>query len=254
MNRLLVIASLCGVLLSSAGTVHALDWYALGFYCSNCTTPGNHNRLFDDGLHGDGAAGDGVYGANIVSDLPAGRYLWSATLDPIVTGWPQCGCSNVQYAFVWTTGPGDVVHFAFDTRGNGWIPLNGAASDHDAPAPAPLEAGIDYGCCVRFGTPSQVAAASPNGTIWEAIALIPAAGNHRYFFRTTDDAVRFTPSYNRACDCSFDEEPGGIFTTAAPNLYVRLQFDRAVGRMRAEILGPTPTNASTWGRIKATYR
>jgi hypothetical protein len=241
------------------------EYYVLGAFCSTCGNPSSQNLLFDDGLHQDSAAGDGLFGADIVIDRPAGSYQWIVGSTPDFgfpgTIWPDCPCSTPisVYARLWTTGPGDVVHFTFDRRSSpfgSWIPSrNSVATDHALPSPPAFTVGIDFEYDPRISPPQITAPATRSGSIWEAIVLIPIARSHPYAFYST--GVIFMLTYNGACTtqgCSPGEQPTGRFTTTQANSYVRLQFDEALGRMRSEVLGPTPVPNRSWGTIKTLYR
>lgn len=212
--------------------------------------------LHDDGLHGDGAAGDGLFGADIAVDKPAGNYLWNVGN---IYSWgqlpvlPYCGCVSTMAGVsrLWTTGPGDVVHFTLDTRNNGWSPRSGIACDHGRPTNAPLVVVPDY---------SELYALPPtypltrSGTVWSGVATIALTGLHSYAFMAADQTVLFTTSYNMSCGCYAGENPIGTFSTTVANSDVLFEFDEATGRMRTTLLGPTPTLKGSWGALKAIYR
>lgn len=247
------------VLMCLASPVFA-QLYVLGSFCSNCTTPGNHNRLYDDGLHNDGAAGDGVFGADITIDQPAGAYNWHVSSgDPFGPAYPYCWCLPpyvITAARLWTTGPGDVIHFSHSAGSShsGWWPLIAVGTDHGTPDGLTMEVGIDAQWDPWFNPPQQTAAATKVGSIWEAVMLVANAGFHTYWFQTPDRSAIFTGSYNGHCGCFLGEQPVAQFTTSAPNTHVRFQFDEARGIMRHELVVATPTARTSWGTLRAMYR
>src|SRR5262245_54113465 len=88
--------------------------YAFGDYCTSCGGSSAANQFYDDGLHDDGAAGDGVFGAIVTVDKPAGGYRWWADSANHFSMTPSCWCTTGGWnpgARVYTTGPGDVIHF-----------------------------------------------------------------------------------------------------------------------------------------------
>jgi hypothetical protein len=258
MHRLLAI--LIG---SALLAVPALCYSQLHVYtgcCSSCGTGTSLNQLYDDGLHNDGAAGDAVYGVDITVDQPAGSYLWAVAGSQYGCGsgaYPYCWCTSCLHSPVrlWTTGPGDVIHFTYDPRGiGGWTPSPGIACDHGMPSRGTaLQLVMDWGPELYPGT---VYAANRYGTLWGRVVTIAQAGRYWYAFSTVDGSILFTQSYNTRCGggCFSGEEPTSSFTTTVANTDVLFQFDESTGRMRAVVLGVTPVQSRTWGRMKTLYR
>ncbi len=248
--RPLLVLSIGTVLLSWAGPASAA-WYVYGSFCANCWTPGSHNQLHDDGAHGDGAAGDGVFGVDIVVDQPPGPFQWFVSTESILgTSFPQLWCSPPPtYAALYTSAAGEVVHFSFDTRDNGWYPTYAVATDHAWPTAAPLEAVLGY----LLENPTFHPTVK-TGDVWTATVMVPLAGSHLYAFRASDGSEYFAGAYNGLTGCTFGEHAQTSFTTTVPNSWVRLHFDESVGRMRAEVVDVTSAKPATWGAVKSIYR
>ena len=246
-----------------ASTAARADYFAYGNLCSTCTTLGDHNRFYDDGLHDDGAAGDGLFGATVISDVPAGTYQWMAITsisDIFVSGstLPRCPCSPVNLQSpVWSQGSGDVIQLRIDTRNNGWVPQPSIASNRGRPTTAPLmmRAGFFGQDIFFYPNFSEFSALTTQvGTVWEATVLFPDPTGRHYAFIATDGSIIFTLAYSTYCGCPSGEQPMATFSTSQPNTYVRFEFDEFTGRMRAEPVVATPTQKTSWGKIRAMYR
>ena len=230
--------------------------YALGDYCTSCSSASAANQFYDDGLHDDGAAGDGVLGAIVTVDKPAGGYQWwvnSAAPPPFGLIYPSCGCSMGAPARLYTAGPGDVIHFRLNghSPGTGWGG-QAFACDHGLPSGAHLEASYFI---IENYPPTPWFAATHVGSIWRTTVTVPTAGTSSIAFRAQEDhGAYFSQTYNAWCGCQPNEQPYVRFTTTEPNSDVVLEFDEATGLQRATVLGPTPTHRSTWGAIKTIYR
>ena len=192
----------------------AQPYYVRGSFCSTCQSPNAANQFYDDGLHGDGAAGDGIWGAIITVDQPAGRYSWCVAQEVfqpgfLFCGWPSCWCeSGGQVAFLWTSGPGDAIHFRYGSVtdpswGGQWL----SAGPHGVPPGTNLavEFGPFYGLCTwpqaGTGHPAQL-----NGTTWQRVVTIPTPGTYRMRFQTLEDVpgdqggpVFYSDPYNAMC-------------------------------------------------------
>lgn len=255
MKRMSIV--LCGVLLAaSAMGAHAQSYVFTGA-CTGCGWyQANPPQLYDDGLHGDGAAGDGLYGANIVVDKPAGGYYWQVGGLNSGPTMPHCWCTSglVGQCWVYTSGPGDVVHFAYDTRTRpgGWTPGPALSSDHGIAAGATLSAIPNFDPWTWGGTGY---AATLTGTIWAVTVTVPNPSTYAYMFRTSDGHT-LGLEYNGQCGggCSPDEEPMARYTTTDANSDVRFEYDTATGQMRAVVLGVSPTVRRSWGTLKGLYR
>lgn len=225
--------------------------------CSACIMADNTTLLFDDGLHGDGAAGDGVAGAYVTVDKPAGKYYWyvgSEDCMDIAAARPSCWTCGVPpvYLSVWTTGPGDVVHFVVDNRprSGGWDGC-GLACDHGMPSGSQLEL---YWWNEAYGAYGYVPA-QKQGSIWQSFVRLPRAGSNHYNF-VSRSVVSFNLMYNGWCGCTDWRDPAGKPTiyTSQPDTDVLFQFDEESGLMRAIEGGITPAQRTTWGALKQIYR
>jgi hypothetical protein len=235
-------------------------YYARGnFYCasnlSGITAPdscygyGPAVMLYDDGQHGDGADGDGIYGAWVTSNQPAGRREfkvanadWTFNI-PNVPGWPTWN------GVVFTSGPGDVVHFRLDmsSPGYGWVPEISVSNDHAYPPGAQLEL---MGSAPELGAWSAGLLAQHTGNVWSCLATIATPGTYEYKFRVLGDwnVVNFGIDYDHM------QGRNGTFITTAPNTEMVIQFDELTGRVRAIDNHSVAARRSSWGRLKAIYR
>jgi hypothetical protein len=232
----------------AAGPYYARGDYFAGTGGTWGTEAGN--QLFDDGLHGDGAAGDGVYGANVVSDQPAGIYGFKIANSDWSEAWPSNPTYALSNAVVWTSGPGDVVHFSLDTNlvGDGWQPAqNAVATDHFAPHGTAFEV---IGSAPETGNWNSGVAAGKVGSLMRVEVQIATPGSYQYKFRATGtwDVCNFGVHYNMFNGDNF------TYTTTLANAYVRFEMDLATGRGRAVESPTTDAKSSTWGRIKRLYR
>lgn len=247
------------LLLGIASAAHSQPLYVIGNFCSTCEATSPANQLYDDGLHRDGAAGDGVWGADIVSDRSAGSYYFyfgSAFRDiqfPITQP-----CAPVA-AWLWTSGPGETIHFQFGGAHPAevgvlgtWFPEWAGSSDHSIPAGAV----VDF---VLFGTGVPAGGfkvrATKVGSIWSALWRSPGwpydSAGGTYFVLATP-GQRFHQSYNGGCFWETLEVP--VYWHAPAGQTVLFEFDEATGQFRNTTLGPTPGRRSTWGEVKAHYR
>lgn len=255
MNRLLLTLVAFTLLAApSLAQAQGYVYHVFGSFCSSCFNPTSVNQLYDDGLHDDGAAGDGVFGAFITIDKPAGRYGWLYAVEYGFGGEPSCWCSPtlVGAAQLWTTGPGDVVHFHYrgSPPGPGWGG-QAVACDHGVPPGAQLEVAFPlwYDENPPTGYPAYRV-----GTYWQQVITVPVPGTQPMMFRTLDRSVLYSDTYNAWCGCSPGEQRFVMFTTVQPNSDVLFQFDEVTGRQRAIELGPTPVRTTSWGQIKTLYR
>ena len=246
-------------LLACAHPARAQQQYVIGNFCSTCMEIGPHNQLYDDGLHGDGAAGDRVWGADIVSDVPAGSYFFyfgSAVGD---IQFPRTlPCAPVS-ATLWTSVPGETIHFQSGGAhpGSGvmpgtWFPEWAGSSDHSIPAGAVLEFVLFSSAAPPGGWRCR---ATRDGSMWSGVwrapAELPSGAGGTYFVLATP-GLRFHESYNGGCFWELLEMP--VYWNAPAGQLVLFQFDEATGQFRNSIAGPTPARRSTWGEIKTLYR
>lgn len=234
------------------------DRYVVGDFCEACLEfpPADACRLYDDGLHGDGAAGDQLYGAAITVDRPAGVYHWY-TGTPCGTTFtcfndmiPTCWCSTPpDYASFWTSGPGEIVQFLLDLRPRteGWQGC-GLANDHGMPAGTEFDVLVDP---PYADPPYGQFAASRTGTLWSCLIRFPVPGTHSYVFIARDRSVTFGLTYNAGCSACFPGEARlPTFRTTAPDTDVLMQFDESTGLVRALVGGVTPALGTSWGALK----
>jgi len=223
------------LLLTCAASVHAAGpYYARGDYYAGTAGTWNvdaGNQLHDDGLHGDGAAGDGVYAGDVTSDQPAGVHGFKVANADWSENWPNDIYRPYENARVWTSGPGDVVHFRLDTNaGTGWSPSIGVATDHDAPVGTTFEligGDPELGGWTGPGVPLTV-----TGSVLSAEVTLAAAGTHSFRFAAQGDwhVCMFGVLYNMD-NVSPDV---GVFTSPATvaGSHVGFVFDRATGQAR----------------------
>jgi len=224
------------LLLLAAACAHAAGpYYARGDYYAGSTATWSFdagNQLYDDGLHGDGAAGDGVYAGDVTSDQPAGVHGFKIANADWTQNWPNDVYRPYENARVWTSGPGDVVHFHLDTNPHGtWQPDVGVATDHDAPPGTVFEligGDPELGGWTGPGVPLTV-----EGTLMHAEVTLAAAGTHAFRFAAQGDwhVCMFGVLY----DMDNVSPDRGVFTTPATvaGSQVRFEFDRATGQARA---------------------
>jgi hypothetical protein len=242
--------ALLGTLLASsllAATALAGPWFAKGdFYCApGCWNSDGGNEMFDDGLNGDGGPGDGIHGRTVVPDQNGGRHEykvamcdWSQSYHPFCNLW------------VWTAGPGDPVLFTYDTNvyADGWVPTTNIAwTDHYAPAGTMFEV---IGSAPETGSWGSGQAANLSGGVWSRFLTVAAPGNYDYKFRAVGDWNVMNIGGEGGAPCGFNAS----YTTVVPNTDVLFEFNSMTGRVRAVVLGPTPTGKTSWGQLKTIYR
>ena len=209
------------------------------------------NELLDDGQHGDGAAGDGVYGAAVASDQAPGRHEFKIANADWSRTWPNDPRYPTVNAQLWTTVPGETVHFWLDTNlvGEGWQPTQHAvATDHFAPPGTVFEVmGSDPETGNWSGTPL---AAIPQGALWRAVTTIAAMGDHEFKFRAAGrwDLCNFGRDYNLPTGLNFS------FTTSQPGTEIVFELDTATGRGRAVQAGSIAVQSTTWGALKSRFQ
>lgn len=253
-------ASLALALVATAGA-QADPYYVRGnFYChegasgvggpDNCWGWDAGNEMFDDGLHGDGAAGDGVYGAYVTCDQAAGRLEWKIGTTDWSEAYPTSPYDLFANAVLFTSGPGDVIHFTLDTRyipGDWQPPFYAVACDHAMPPGTTLEL---MGSAPEMGAWTTPVSLDHVGNRWQRLMTIAAPGTYEFKIRAagTWDVVAFGYDYNNT------QGRNGFCVTTLPFTDVLFQLDEVLGRVRAIELGPTPTRVSPWGALKVLYR
>jgi hypothetical protein len=230
-------------------------YYARGDFYAGANGTWNFddgNRLYDDGLHGDGAAGDDVFAGDVVSDQPAGHHDFKIANADWGENWPGDPNRPLVNGQLWTSGPGDVVHFRLDTNpaSDGWQPVWPAvATDHGMPNGAEFEVmsnAPEFGAWGGPGVPAIQA-----GSTLRAEAVIATAGSYEFKFRVRDtwDLCDYGLRYNMT-----GSPENFTFTTTVPNAHVMFEMDLGAGRGRAFQFDPTPVRRVSWGRLKAKYR
>ncbi len=227
-KRLMAVMVVCFVT-GFARLSHAGPFYAVGdYYCApGCWGHNVGNELFDDGAHGDGAAGDNVSGGTVISDQAVGRHLFQIENPSIPAYFPSCS------TWVWTTGPGDAVHFLVTYR---CIPSSCGFlvwSDHYAPPGTTFEV---IGSAPELGNWMTGVPASLVSGVWTKTITIGAAGGYQFKFRASG-------TWN-VCNMGIDgNNPCGgdvIFYTDLPNTDVRFDFNTASGVVTATPIDPHP--------------
>ena len=253
---LLVLALLLIPALSLAG-----PYYVRGdFYChdgetgtsvtDNCWGYDAGNEMFDDGLHDDGAANDGVYGAWVTCDQAAGRREWKIALPDWSENYPQSFIDALANGVLFTTGPGDVIHFRLDQRFlfDGWQPFaNAVQCDHALPPGAELDV---IGAAPELGSWITGVPLFHAGRGYQRVITIATPGTYEFKIRVAGrwDVANFGPDYNNT------QGRNALVTTTYPNSDVAFQLDEQLGRVRGLELGPVPARRTSWGQLKQLYR
>ena len=208
------------------------------------------NEMFDDGLHDDGAANDGIWGASVVSDQPAGRHEWKIALPDWSENFPNSPINSIANAVLFTSGPGDVVHFRFDRNFllDGWQPLYDAVQcDHALPPGTELEV---IGSAPELGNWISGVPLTHAGRGYQHFVTIATPGTYEFKLRVagTWDVAAFGYDYNNTSGRN------AIITTTYANSDVLFQLDEQLGRVRGIELGPVPVQRKTWGQLKSLFR
>jgi hypothetical protein len=175
--------------------------------------------------------------------MAAGTYGGKIATDDWSAGYPH---SN-QPVFI--SGPGDVVHWTFDTlvHYDGWLPAtNIVMNDHAIPAGTAFEV---IGDASETGGWASGVASTLTGDVWSAELVIATPGSYNVKFRKTGDC-----GLNVGSDGVGTNADNFGYTTTVDHEPVLLQFDQATGRMRVVVGSVTPTTKSTWGGLKSRYR
>ena len=254
------------VIVSQGATQPAAE-HVIGNFCSTCMELGSQNQLYDDGLHNDGAAGDGVWGVDITVDQPAGQYWFYYST--VAAYWHSIdyprtyACAPTIAANLWTTGPGDVIHFRLGgahTNPSGtywepgdWFPDYAMSTDHATPRGA----GISF----RLSNPAApsgywLVPATRHGTIWLSEWRIPDdvpfASLGGIYWVVATPGPSFIFSYNGYC-YYWNEDPTARWS-ASRGRTMWLVFDETTGQFQNSLLAPTPVQRTSWGALKAHYR
>jgi hypothetical protein len=186
----------------------------------------------------------GVWSGDVISPMAAGYYEGKIA----VADWSESYPGSNQPVFV--TGPGDIVHWTFDTNahGDGWLPDTDIAFNDHAVAPGMTFEVI--GAAPETGAWNTGVAATLNGDIWGVEIVIGTAGSYEVKFRKTGDW-----GINVGADGYGTNSANATYTTTMDNEPVLFEFNQATGRMRITVGGyATPTHDTTWGRVKSLYR
>ncbi len=186
----------------------------------------------------------GVWSADVASPMAAGYYEGKIA----VGDWSESYPNSNQPVFI--SGPGDIVHWTFDTNvyADGWLPATDIAYNDHAVAPGMTFEVI--GAAPETGGWASGVAATLNGDVWEVEIPIAAPGTYDVKFRKTGDW-----SINVGADGYGTNSNNASYTTTMVNEPVLFQFNQATGRMRCLVGGfATPTHDTTWGRLKSLFR
>jgi hypothetical protein len=193
------------------------------------------NILYDDGQHDDGIAGDGIHGGWVVTDQPAGWHDFKVANADWSENWPHHPYRPTDNARVWTTGPGDMIHFRLDLNARyDWQPAQGVATDHYAPPGTIFE--------LIGGDPETGAWTGPGiplveeGGLWTAQITYADEGIHLFRYRAqgTWEICQFGWTYNMSSTDPVD----GAFSvrTTGPDQEVRFRFDPVAGQAHAQFV------------------
>jgi hypothetical protein len=225
---------LIALMLVSAVAASAADWYARGGYYDSGWSADAGNLLTDPNA-------DGIYTGAVTSPMAAGYYEGKVALSDWSVSYPN---SN-QPVFI--SGPGDVVHWTFDTNtySDGWLPsTNIVMSDHAIPADMTFEV------MGSFNGWSGPVTATLTDYVWSAETMVATAGNYEAKFRQTGNW-----GINVGSDGYGTNSNNAGFTTTQDNQAVLFQFNQVTGRMRIVVGGwVVPTTNQTWGALKSLYR
>ncbi len=245
----------------SISAAHAGPWYVRGnYYCADSTNDpeaggtcwgwDGANEMFDDGLHGDDAPNDGIFGAYVPCTEPAGKLGFKVALNDWSESHPNSPIDVFANAVVYAGGPGDVIHFRFDTGyiGDGWQPYFDAVStDHGMPPGAQLEV---IGSAPETGSWNNGIPLNHIGQRWQQVIPIHTPGVYEFKIRVagTWSEVAFGYDYNNT------QGSNAVYQTLLPDTDVLFQFDEITGRVRGIELGQTPSARTSWGQLKTRYR
>lgn len=240
MNRTATTLMALALLSTFAATAIAQPWYVKGDYYDGGTgiwTDNSGNVMLDP-------MADLRFVRDVTSDQAAGKHEFKIATADWSVSYPGCN------SWVYTSGPGDVIHFTFDqnTYADGWYPsTNIIWNDHFAPPGTMFEV---IGSAPETGSWSSGPPATLVGGTWTLDLLIALAGSYEAKFRAvgTWDVCNVGNETNTPCG-------GNIpYTTNNPGETVRFEFDTATGRTRAYVLIATPNVRGSWGKVKTLYR
>lgn len=185
----------------------------------------------------------GVWTGAVTSPMAAGYYQGKIA----VGDWSESYPASDQPVFI--SGPGDVVHWSFDTNvhNDGWLPAQDIAmNDHAIPTGTTFEV---IGSAPETGGWGSGVACALTGDIWSVQITIGTPGTYDVKFRKTNDW-----SLNMGPDGFGTNAWNAQYTTTVSNTPVMFRFNQLTGRMRVDVGGVTPTTVGTWGALKALYR
>ena len=185
----------------------------------------------------------GVFTGAVTSPMAAGYYEAKVALGDWSASYPT---SSNQPVFI--TGPGDVVHWTFDTNthADGWLPASNFAINDHATTGLTFEV---IGAASETGSWGSGVAATLTGDIWGVSIVIGTAGTYDVKFRKTGDW-----SINAGADGFGTNTNNVSYTTTTPNEPVLFQFNQKTGRVRVLVGGASPTRSTSFGALKAQYR
>jgi hypothetical protein len=247
--------------MAARATVAPGPYYARGtFYCStalqgtgsasdSCYGYSSDLQLYDDGLHDDGAAGDSVYGCWVTTNQPAGTLEFKIANTDWTFNQPAVPAYPLLNALLFTSSPGEVIHFRLDlsTPAYGWLPAVAVSCDHGYPTGRRLEL---IGSAPELGNWAAGVPVDHIGSLWSKLVTIASPGTYQYKFRCegTWAYAGFGLFYNNV------QGDNGSFTTTAPNTDMVIQFDEVTGRIRAIPNQNVAVKHASWGQLKAVYR
>ena len=210
-------------------------------------------------FHGRGGYYDGSWSADAGNLMTVSGGVWTrAVTSPMAAGyyegkvavgdWSESYPSSNQPVFI--TGPGDIVTWTFDTNvyADGWLPASDIAYNDHMVAPGMTFEVI--GSAPETGSWGSGVASVLTGNIWEVQIVVATAGSYEVKFRKTGDW-----SINAGSSGYGTNSGNYAYTTTLPNQAVLYQLDQVTGRVRVVVGGyATPTQNSTWSRVKSLYR
>jgi hypothetical protein len=209
-------------------------FFAAGDFCADGWAAGAGNGL---------TLAAGVWSGNIPCPNGAGTYFGKV----MIAGWGESYPHSNQPVFI--SGPGETVHWTFDTNtyGDGWLPATDIVmNDHLIPAGTTFEV---IGGAPETGSWGSGVAAVLNGNTWSVQINIASPATYDVKFRKTGDW-----GLNVGPDGVGSNSDNYSYTTTVSNQPVLFRFNQATGRMRIDVGGATPTTKTSFGGLKALYR
>jgi hypothetical protein len=207
------------------------------------------NRLFDDGLHDDGAAGDGVWAGTVIADQPPGDWQFRIASADWSENWPFNPSCPLCPARLHVSSVGESIHFRLDRRTlTGWQPESCAvACDHGTPEGMVLEL---CGSAPEAGAWVNGVASVLDGGVWRTEVAIAQPGTCQFKFR---GAGAWDWAFGTAYNMGTLDDNFTVITVGQDDA-VKFEFNTLDGRGRAWVYDPTPVRTGTWGGLKARYR